>query len=72
MRSYEGSCVAGIVIRSWRWRNGRPGIVVQLGIVRLGARARADLAVSSNEKPPFAGVDTELGKVIDFNFLSSV
>lgn len=72
MRSYEGSCVAGIVIRSWRWRNGRPRTLRQPGAIYLVVRADVDLAVSANEEPALARVDTELGEVVDFNFLDSL
>ena len=72
MRSYGGSCVAGIVIRSWRWRSGRPGILRQSGAVYLVVKADVDLAVSANEEPALARVDTVLGEVIDFNFLDSL
>ena len=72
MKSFEGSCVAGIAIRSWRWRSGRPAILRQPDIVYLVVTTDIDLAVSANEEPALAGVDTELGEVVDFDFLDSL
>jgi len=38
-------------------------------VVYLVVKPGANLAVSSNEKPTLARVDTVLGKVVDFDFL---
>ena len=70
MRSYGGSCVAEIVIRFWRWRNGTPVIFGQPSGVWVVLKADADLAVSSDKKPTLAGVNPELGEVVDFDFLN--
>ena len=69
MRSYGGFCVAGIVIRFWKWKNGRPGMLCQSYVVYLVVKPGANLAVPSDEKPTLARVDTVLGKVVDFDFL---
>lgn len=41
----------------------------QLNTAWSEASAGADLAVPSDKEPTLAGVDTELGEIVDFNFL---